>query len=128
MLLIYNIIVDDTCTMEKIMRQSGRFSNEGVTVGLQLGLTPPENCEDESIVMKRCNKLNNTFYKNFRTLEGQCNHEEHPLLGSSRSRLSRLLHADYGKFRKETFYNKPQNLSKLSIRMQFIACSGYFKR
>ena len=91
--------------MEKIMRQSGRFSNEGVTVGLQLGLTPPENCEDESIVMKRCDKLNDTFYKNFRTLEGQCNNEEHPLLGSTRSRLSRLLLAHHEKFRKQTFFD-----------------------
>ena len=108
----FNILLDDTCTMEKILRQSGRFSNEGVTVGLQLGLTPPENCEDESIVMKRCDKLNNTFYKNFRTLEGQCNNEEHPLLGSSRSRLSRLLLADHEKFRKQTFFEKPQDLGK----------------
>ena len=98
--------------MEKIMRQSGRFSNEGVTVGLQLGLTPPENCEDESIVMKRCNKLNKTFYKNFRTLEGQCNNEEHPLLGSTRSRLSRLLLADHEKFQKQTFFEKPRDLGK----------------
>lgn len=110
--------------MEKVIRKSGPFSNEGVKVGLQFGSASPENCEDERMVKKRCQKLSKTFYKNFRTLEGQCNHEEHPLLGSSRSRLSRLLHADYEKFRKETFYNKPLNLSKLSITLQFIESSG----
>ena len=98
--------------MEKVIRKSGRFSNEGVMVGLQFGVTPTENCEDESIVMKRCVKLNNSFYKNFRTLEGQCNNEEHPLQGSTRSRLSRLLPPDHEKFRRETFFDKPKNLGK----------------
>ena len=98
--------------MEKVLRQSGTFSNEGVMVGLQFGLTPTENCEDESTVKKRCEKLNRSFYKNFRTLEGQCNNEEHPLLGSTRSRLSRLLPADHEKFRRQTFYDKPDNMGK----------------
>ena len=106
------IFIDDTCTMEKVLRQSGTFSNEGVMVGLQFGVTPTENCEDESIVEKRCEKLNDSFYKNFRTLEGQCNNEERPLLGSTRSRLSRLLPADHQKFRRQTFFDKPQNLGK----------------
>ena len=106
------IFIDDTCTMEKVLRQSGTFSNEGVMVGLQFGVTPTENCEDESIVKKRCEKLNDSFYKNFRTLEGQCNNEERPLLGSTRSRLSRLLTADHKKFRRKTFFDKPENLGK----------------
>ena len=98
--------------MEKVIRKSGTFSNEGVMVGLQFGVTPTENCEDERIVKKRCDKLNDSFYKNFRTLEGQCNNKENPLQGSARSRLSRLLDADHKKFRRETFFDKPQNLGK----------------
>ena len=100
------------CTMEKVLRQSGPFSNEGVKVGLQVRATAPEHCDDEAIVKKRCNKLNDSFYKNFRTLEGHCNNQDHPLFGSLGSRLSRLIPAEYSKFQKETFVQKPSNLCK----------------
>ena len=105
-------MVTAKCTMEKVLRQSGPFSNEGVKVGLQVRATAPEHCDDEAIVMKRCNKLNDSFYKNFRTLEGHCNNQDHPLYGSLGSRLSRLIPAEYSKFQKETFVKKPSNLSK----------------
>ena len=98
--------------MAKILRKSGKFSNEGVKVGLQFGLASPEDCNDENMVMKRCQKLGNTFYKNFRTLEGQCNNEGNPILGSSGSQLARLLTADHEKFRRQTFFDKPLNLGK----------------
>lgn len=98
--------------MEKVLRRSGKFSNEGVIHGLQFGLASPEDCNDENMVTKRCQKLNSNFYKNFRTLEGQCNNEENPLLGSSGSQLARLLPADHEKFRRQTFFDKPQNLGK----------------
>ena len=108
--------------MEKVLRKSGVFSNEGVMVGLQFGLTPIEHCEDERIVNKRCDKLNRSFYKNFRTLEGQCNNNEQPLLGSTRSRLSRLLPADHKKFRRQTFFDKPENLGKSWIKEIYYDC------
>ena len=100
------------CTMAKILRKSGKFSNEGVKVGLQFGLASPEDCNDENMVMKRCQKLSNSFYNNFRTLEGQCNNEASPLFGSSGSQLARLLPADHEKFRRQTFFDKPVNLGK----------------
>ena len=98
--------------MEKILRKSGPFSNEGVKAGLQVRTTSLERCDDETMVKKRCNKLNESFYKNFRTLEGHCNNQDHPHLGSVGSRLSRLIPAEYRKFQKETFNQKPSNLSK----------------
>ena len=49
------------CTMEKVLRQSGPFSNEGVKAGLQVRTTAPEHCDDEAIVKKRCNKLNDLY-------------------------------------------------------------------
>ena len=106
--------------MEKVLRKSGVFSNEGVMVGLQFGLTPIEHCEDERIVKKRCDKLNRSFYKNFRTLEGQCNNEENPLLGSTRSQLSRLLDADHEKFQRKTFFDKPENLGKSWLQKKLL--------
>ena len=112
--------------MEKVLRKSGVFSNEGVMVGLQFGLTPIEHCEDERIVKKRCDKLNRSFYKNFRTLEGQCNNNEQPLLGSTRSRLSRLLPADHKKFRRQTFFDKPENLGKSWIKEIYYDCRLYY--
>ena len=100
-----------TCTMAKVMRHSGPFSNEGVNVGLQIGRITPEPSNDESLVQKRCDKLKESFYQNFRTLEGQCNNLNQPLLGSTRHQLSRLIPGDYKKFQKETFNQKPSNLS-----------------
>ena len=100
-----------TCTMAKVMRHSGPFSNEGINVGLQIGKITPEPGNEESIVKKRCDKLKESFYQSFRTLEGQCNNLDQPLLGSTRHQLSRLLPGDYKKFQKETFNQKPSNLS-----------------
>ena len=73
LMIFYPTMISASCTMEKVLRQSGRFSNEGVKVGLQIGISSPEHCDDSTVAMKRCGKLNSTFYKNFRTLEGDCN-------------------------------------------------------
>ena len=98
-----------SCTMEKVIRQSGRFSNEGVKVGLQIGISSPEHCDNETMAIKRCEKLNSRFYRNFRTLEGDCNNLDYPQYGSVRSKLSRLLPADHSKFNKSTFFDRPSD-------------------
>ena len=106
-----------SCTMAKVIRQSGPFSNEGVKVGLQVGIGAPDPCDDGTMARKRCDKLNSMFYKNFRTLEGQCNNLGQPHLGSSRSRLSRLIPAEHSKFQKETFDEKPNNLGNQNFNI-----------
>ena len=112
-----------TCTMAKVMRHSGPFSNEGVNVGLQIGRITPEPGNEESLVKKRCDKLKESFYQNFRTLEGQCNNLDQPLLGSTRHQLSRLLPGDYNKFQKETFDQRPSNLSMYLLSSHFTSIS-----
>ena len=112
-----------TCTMAKIMRHSGAFTNEGVNVGLQIGKITPEPGNEESLVKKRCDKLKESFYQSFRTLEGQCNNLEQPLLGSTRHQLARLLPGDYNKFQKETFAQKPSNSSMYLSSIHFTSIS-----
>ena len=58
-----------TCTMAKVMRHSGPFSNEGVNVGLQIGRITPEPGNEESLVKKRCDKLKESFYQNLEPLK-----------------------------------------------------------
>ena len=90
-------MLNASCTMEKVLRQSGQFSNEGVKIGLQFGISRPEHCDNGTMVIKRCKELDTESYKHFRTLEGHCNNEDYPLYGSVGSKLSRLLPAEHSK-------------------------------
>ena len=86
----------------------------GVFKGREKRLQPslPEVCDDGTIASKRCRDLDTNFYKNFRTIDGQCNNVENPILGSSFSKLSRLLPAENEKFKMPTFFEKPSGRGK----------------
>ena len=90
--------------MKKIVRQSGPHSSEGAIVGLEALGESSKSCNNGYMVRKRCNDLKKTFFRNFRTIEGECNNEENPSLGSARSTLSRLLPAEHLKFNKSTYF------------------------
>jgi hypothetical protein len=100
--------------MEKIMRQSGADSNRAVCVHME-GMRPVDICDDGSLQNKTCYKLNQTFFKHFRTLGGYCNNIGNPMYGTKGSRLSRVLPADQTRFEKPTFFKKPQANGKLII-------------
>ena len=93
--------------MKKIVRQSGPHSSEGAIVGLEALGESSKSCDNGYMVRKRCNDLKKTFFRNFRTIEGECNNEENPSLGSARSTLSRLLPAEHLKFNKSTYFKIP---------------------
>ena len=93
--------------MKKIVRQSGPHSSEGAIVGLEALGESSKSCNNGYMVRKRCNDLKKTFFRNFRTIEGECNNEENPSLGSARSTLSRLLPAEHLKFNKSTYFKIP---------------------
>jgi hypothetical protein len=101
--------------MEKIMRQSGAFSNVGVVIDLEQGIGSLEHCDDGTIANKTCFELNQTFYKHFRTLHGQCNNLRNPMYGSKDNKLSRFLPAEHMKLEKPTFFEKPPANRKLNI-------------
>ena len=94
--------------MKKIVRQSGPHSSEGAIVGLEALGESSKSCNNGYMVRKRCNDLKKTFFRNFRTIEGECNNEENPSLGSARSTLSRLLPAEHLKFNKSTYFKIPK--------------------
>ena len=100
--------------MEKIIRQSGADANLGVLVHTE-GIKPAECCDDGKLQNETCYKLNQTFFKHFRTLGGHCNNVRNPLNGTKGSRLSRLLPADPTRFEKSTFFEKPHSNGKLNI-------------
>ena len=114
------------CTVEKILQGSGPFANENVKIGKRvlsdldiskrLQPTLPDVCDDGTIAEKRCKDLEKSFYRNFRTIDGQCNNLENPLLGSSFSKLSRLLPAEHDKFNKTTYFKKPDNPGMLKLK------------
>ena len=101
------------------MRQSGPLSNEGVVINLEHGIGSPEHCDDGTLANKTCFKLNQTFYKHFRTLHGQCNNLQNPLYGSKESQLSRFLPAEHTKLEKPTFFEKPPANCKLTSFIYF---------
>ena len=109
------------CTVDQVLERSGLNSNENVKIGVgrnrvaRLQPSLPDVCDDGTIAAKRCRDLDTNFYKNFRTIDGQCNNVENPLLGSSFSKLSRLLPAENEMFKKPTFFKKPSGRSKLKI-------------
>ena len=73
------------CTVDQVLQGSGPFANENVKINVQarrqkrLQATLPDVCDDGTIAAKRCSDLEKTFYKNFRTINGQCNNQEDPL-------------------------------------------------
>ena len=99
--------VNATCTMGKIVRQS--------FFDLEQGIGSPEHCDDGTVANKACFKLNQTFYKHFRTLHGLCNNLQNPMYGSKDSKLSRFLPTEHKKLEKPTFFEKPPANSKLNI-------------
>ena len=101
---IYNNTASDPCTMKKIVRQSGPHSSEGSIVGLETPGESSKSCDNGYMVRKRCNDLKKTFFRNFRTIEGEWNNVETPSLGSARSTLSRMLPAEHLKFNKSTYF------------------------
>ena len=106
------------CTVDKVLQGSGPFANENVKINVQarrqkrLQATLPDICDDGTIATKRCSDLEKSFYKNFRTINGQCNNLENPLLGSSFSKLSRLLPPEHKKFNRTTYFMKPDKPGK----------------
>ena len=112
--------VNAKCTMEKIIRQSfsqqsGSLSNVGAVIDQEQGIGSPEYCDDGTLAPKTCHKLNQTFFKHFRTIHGQCNNVINPLYGSKGSQLSRFLPAEHTKIEKPTFFEKPAADGKLNI-------------
>ena len=114
-----SVTVIATCTMEKVMRQSGPLSNEGVQVDMVDDHTAPSKCDDGTNAIQRCNQLSSKFVRNFRTLEGECNNIDSPLNGSKGSRLSRLLDAEHTKFQVPTYFKNPRNQGELSFYSNF---------
>ena len=102
-----------TCNIGKI--QQGVLGNEGAIVGLEIEGSSPQCCDNGTMAIQRCSKVDTEFFKNFRTLEGQCNNKESPLYGSQGSPLSRLIPAEHSKFQRQTFFQKPTDARMLSI-------------
>ena len=116
-------IVTSTCTMRKIIEQSGPGSNEGAVLLVE-GPHSSDICDDGTHAKEICFQLDRTFLQDFRTLNGYCNNKENPVLGSKGSRLSRLLPAEHMKVKKPTYFEKPQLNGKLNyfMVMDFIHC------
>ena len=66
-------------------------------------------CEDEANAHLGCQKLGESFYANFRTINGECNNMDNPLNGSQGCRLSRLLPGDHMRVKTPTYFDKPIN-------------------
>ena len=108
------LTVNAFCTMEKIAKQSGaKLSSIINLVDTEERIRPPEVCDDVSFANQTCYELSQTFYKHFRTSNGQCNNLQNPLYGSKKCRLSRLLPADNTRLQKPTFFEKPLTHGKL---------------
>ena len=99
--------VSASCTMRKIIEQSGPGSNEGAVLLVE-GPHSSDICDDGTHAKEICFQLDRTFLQDFRTLNGYCNNKETPVLGSKGSRLSRLLPAEHMKVEKPTYFEKPQ--------------------
>ena len=106
------------CTVDQVLLGSGPFANENVKINVQarrqkrLQASLPDICDDGTIAAKRCSDHEKSFFKNFRTINGECNNLENPLLGSSFSKLSRLLPPEHSKFNKTTYFIKPDKPGK----------------
>ena len=105
------MIVDATCTPDKIMVQSDN------------PIPSKDLCDGETRAKEICSKLDKTFFKHFRTAGGHCNNVQNPVLGSKGSRLSRLLPAEHRRLEKPTFFEKPKNNSKLNTPIIYIYIS-----
>ena len=112
--------------MKKIVRQSGPHSSEGAIVGLEAPGESSKSCDNGYMVRKRCNDLKKTFFRNFRTIEGECNNEETPSLGSARSTLSRLLPAEHLKFNKSTYFKIPKGTFIQGYLLLTVIGEGYY--
>ena len=69
----------------------------------------PKPCDNltDSIVAQRCSELHSTIYGLFRTMNGECNNQLDPRLGTPMSRLSRLLPAQHDRFNIPSYVQKP---------------------